>query len=739
MPRQSRTLDPAQIQSASQIPPPGAQPVGLSPKGLVSVSCGTLSGDVDAQPAAKELLGSAPDTGGLSNADYIYNQVSALYGGVELPDFQSPDGSKVKSLVFVSGSAQGGYGAFHIGSGATQPDFDRIVTDSLNVSGNHSAGSGLASHMAPAAIKVPHLFSASRGPDDLLGIIHPEDPRLEGATPAAIRVAHGLAAQSIRALRAALEARNASAKPWESSPPLLKDSTKADFARHLIHANQEILGLVRAVTRASLGRQYLSTALFAAEIIESFQTLSHKADPGKTDGEAVSRVVAFKLAPEISLVPGFNAGVTQQWWSNGHPDFANVNSENDQSGDGNASGVMFLLFLTDYLGIPLDEMIGHMPATDGAPLGQTYVALLKDHPELSPIAGRDGKSAFQKMVSLLQQNAQAQDGSLNLPADGNPFPSMPGAKQGGLFAKSPPSSGSLAQDAQGALGLEVQIEQQLAALKSTLNQIQADLPATMAPIRGKGSAIPSAIAAEKKAAFSYGPPLPATVVANLEQRVASYRASQYDQSLQQTFWPHVYNELPGTGNNTDRLQVITGTNQAPLAVQITGTVTQTKHEADGDLHISFKPDDPGFPTNQSAAEPPLEVEIIYAGPVTQADAKQAQQGYTNPFDISQLSPGVRIQAAGPLIFDRAHGRVDAGGNVQYGLEIHPLAGMTVLSGPAPVPPPLPAPPAPVPPPAPANQLSADLASGLGQAAALGQALLSLTSLLEKMQGEAPRT
>src|SRR5712692_9219982 len=125
MARQGRTIDPAQIQSASQIPPPGAQIVGLSPQGQVDVYCGTLLGDIDAQPAAKELLGTALDTGGLSNADYIYDQVSALYGGAQLPDFQSSSGNNLKSLVFISGSGRGGYGAFHFPR--TQADFDRIV------------------------------------------------------------------------------------------------------------------------------------------------------------------------------------------------------------------------------------------------------------------------------------------------------------------------------------------------------------------------------------------------------------------------------------------------------------------------------------------------------------------------------------------------------------------------------------------------------------------------------------
>src|SRR5690349_2648777 len=96
------TIDPSQIQNPSEIPPSGAQFAGRSSSGIVDVYNGTVSGDTDAQPSAKELLGTALDTGGLSNADYIYSQVSALYGGVDLPNFKSPSGNSVRSLAFVS-------------------------------------------------------------------------------------------------------------------------------------------------------------------------------------------------------------------------------------------------------------------------------------------------------------------------------------------------------------------------------------------------------------------------------------------------------------------------------------------------------------------------------------------------------------------------------------------------------------------------------------------------------------
>jgi hypothetical protein len=128
-------------------------------------------------------------------------------------------------------------------------------------------------------------------------------------------------------------------------------------------------------------------------------------------------------------------------------------------------------------------------------------------------------------------------------------------------------------------------------------------------------------------------------------------------------------------------------------------------------------------------EPPLEIEIIYAGPVSQPDARQAERGYTNPFDITPLKSGTRIQVAGPLIFDTAHGRVDPSEVVQYGLEIHPAAAVTVLSV-SPTSPPAPAP-------GDGSALTADLASALSQAGALAQTLGDLTALLQKMRAETP--
>ena len=727
------TPDPTQIQSPSQIPPQGSVFAGLSPLGLVDVYFGTLPGDIDAQPAAKELLGSAPDTGALSNGDYIYQQVAALYGGADLPAVQSPSGNSVKSVVFVSGSAQGGYGAFHI-TGASQADFDRIVVDSLNVSGSYSAGSGIGAAPSPASLKIARLFPIYRGTSDLLGMLHSSDSRLKLSKVDDIQKASSVARQSTSALKAALETGNVSAPPQKVATALRQDMARhghANLTSELIHSNQNLLGLLRSIARLGGGRQYLSTALFAAELVESFQLLTGKANSGQTDGEAVSRVIAFKLAPEIALIPGFSGAIAAQWFQDGAPDFVNDNSQNDQSVDGNGAGVMFLLFLNDYLGIPLDAILSHMPSTGGAPLSNTYLALLNDFPQLAQTAGSDGPSVFQAMVNLLKQNAQNADGSLNLPANGNPFPNMPGAKPGGLFTSKQMGklaaldTGSLPQDTQTAVSLETQIEQQLASLKTALQQIQNDLTPNAPPTAFKERLNEEHEPKEGDLKLAYGPPLVSSFISNLQHQANPFRAPEFDQTLQTEFWQHVYNETPGSGNNTDRLQVITGTNQTPLCVQITGTVSQTRAEPDGDLHIYFQPDDPNFPANQGAGLPPLEVEIIYAGPVSQADAQAASANFQNPFDLSQLSGGTRLQASGPLIYDRAHGKLSSDGTgVALGIEIHPLVGMTILSS-NPVGPP------------PNTTLGTDIASALGQAQTLAQSITNLVTLLQKIQSETP--
>src|SRR5579859_4628853 len=264
----TRTVDPTQIPDPAHIPPAGSQFVGLSSQKFVDVYNGTLRGDVDAVPAAKELWGAAPGMKNVSNADYVYTQVAALYGGADLPSFNSPSGNSVKSLVFISGSAQGGYGAFHINDGV-QADFDRIVADSLTVSGNYSAGSGLGTPVAHLSPKHPRLFPIYTGNSELLAIFHAADKRLKPVKTGVIEQCLKMTAQSAAALQHAVKTGNASQPPVASNA-IRKSSSqgRAEPVRRLVKANRDLLRLVAKAAKASTGRKYLSTALFAAEIVE---------------------------------------------------------------------------------------------------------------------------------------------------------------------------------------------------------------------------------------------------------------------------------------------------------------------------------------------------------------------------------------------------------------------------------------------------------------------------------------
>jgi hypothetical protein len=284
---------------------------------------------------------------------------------------------------------------------------------------------------------IPHLFPMSRGPHGLRGITDPEANEMKAADTKSVRRALASFSQSRSALAKSIESHSYNALPGHAPGPVYERRAKmqrAGLIQELVKANRDVAALVGVATGMAGGRQHLSTALFAAEVIESFQLLTGKGDSRQTDGEAVSRVVSFKLAPEIALVPGFNSGVTQDWWTGGHPDFVNDNSQDDQSEKGNGAGVTFLFFLNDFLGVPIDTILAAMPTTGGAPLGDTYAALAGAQPGLAQVAGTSGESAFSAMIQLLLQNAQAPDGTLILPADGNPFPAMPNSQQGGLFA-----------------------------------------------------------------------------------------------------------------------------------------------------------------------------------------------------------------------------------------------------------------------------------------------------------------
>jgi hypothetical protein len=127
-------------------------------------------------------------------------------------------------------------------------------------------------------------------------------------------------------------------------------------------------------------------------------------------------------------------------------------------------------------------------------------------------------------------------------------------------------------------------------------------------------------------------------------------------------WRHVY--------SPDRLHVVSA------CMTVTGTVEEVRQEPDGDLHILLKPDDPSLvnAVNASDEHGDLVLEPVCAGPVSQADAVAACQGFTS--GVSIPATGSRVQVTGSYVLDADHGW----------MEIHPVSRITVIgSQPAPVP------------------------------------------------------
>ena len=101
--------------------------------------------------------------------------------------------------------------------------------------------------------------------------------------------------------------------------------------------------------------------------------------------------------------------------------------------------------------------------------------------------------------------------------------------------------------------------------------------------------------------------------------------------------------------NPSRLQLVRS------CVTVSGIVTSTpRQEPDGDYHVWLGLDS----TNASLANNPsvhngdLVVEIVCALPITQQDAVQACQNYTNHITIPQY--GQHVTVSGPYVLDTLH-------------------------------------------------------------------------------------
>lgn len=148
----------------------------------------------------------------------------------------------------------------------------------------------------------------------------------------------------------------------------------------------------------------LAPGFLTAEIVEVFEAaINNGWDCGVTNGESLSRVLAFDRHPEIA--GDFNQ-TEQDWWASGHPDHVNDNSSGDTDQIANGCGDLFLYYLHSQLTFDW----GTISTTGGQTLGACYQTLTSYDPQ-------QGFSDFVNALSTIDQG-----GTLALPASGNPFP-----------------------------------------------------------------------------------------------------------------------------------------------------------------------------------------------------------------------------------------------------------------------------------------------------------------------------
>jgi hypothetical protein len=159
-------------------------------------------------------------------------------------------------------------------------------------------------------------------------------------------------------------------------------------------------------------------------VVEVFEAAQgHGWDCGQTNGEGLSRVLAFERYPAVTAQ---FTDTEQYWWSNGASDYVTDNSATDQDEAGNGCGTLFLYYLHAQLGYIWQQIV----AAGAASLGATYQQL----------TGKDPTAGFQDFLARLA-TLDTGSGTLNVPASGNPFPiTQTGTPPTG--AGGPPSSGA---------------------------------------------------------------------------------------------------------------------------------------------------------------------------------------------------------------------------------------------------------------------------------------------------------
>lgn len=204
-----------------------------------------------------------------------------------------------------------------------------------------------------------------------------------------------------QAMLRSAEADYATVQQWFGglTPPSLPFSVYADpnagGAYHITCAGTDV---------HVLSDPALAPGFLTAEIVEVFEAaLNNGWDCGLTNGEALSRVLAFDRHPEIEAE--FNQ-TEQDWWAQGHPDHVNDNSAGDTDQVANGCGDLFLYYLHSQLAFGWPAIC----AAGGQTLGACYQSLTGNDPSR-------GLPDFIAALSTIDQG-----GTLALPPTGNPFP-----------------------------------------------------------------------------------------------------------------------------------------------------------------------------------------------------------------------------------------------------------------------------------------------------------------------------
>src|SRR2546421_5625011 len=106
-----------------------------------------------------------------------------------------------------------------------------------------------------------------------------------------------------------------------------------------------------------------------AGIVEVFEAaINNGWDCAVTNGESLSRVLAFERHPEIAA--DFNQ-TEQDWWASGHPDHVNDNSAGDTDQLASGCGDLFLYYLNSQLSFDWPSIC----SAGGSELGACYRSL----------------------------------------------------------------------------------------------------------------------------------------------------------------------------------------------------------------------------------------------------------------------------------------------------------------------------------------------------------------------------